>query len=508
MTKLSTNLLSCLLVLPFFASPAWAVSKEVTIFPRLARVTEVTKVRLLPEGKDLRKAVISAPGTTDPASFTAFLPLETKLRLEELTWQKLPRDETAAAKELRRQIKQLRDERNSVQASLQGLDNQIQFWQQQTKARAKTTMEAGVIAAAIGKNIKKAWQDKLTLAPETPRLDKKIKELEEELNRTVGKEDQKWVWEFTILLSGTSTGDILLTYSYSLTDCGWQSAYRFDAHPLKAEILFSQEAEVWQNSGQPWNDVVVQLATFAAPSSFLAPEILPPWDVKPREAIKTKSKRPADKSTLPPGPAKVDDAPTALATENLQLWPLGRKTILSGGQMKIKLSEETWPAVFSYLARPGRNPQAFVSALFTFPEARRIPPAQATFFYQNALIGKSSFSLSGKQGLLFFGPDAQVLVTRQLLSDQSQHRQWQLEARNDRSVPIRLRIEESAPRPSDARIKVKLVAAGAEQKSGLLIWDLGLGPGEKKTLVYDVEFDSPADMEIESGSLPQNQGIW
>lgn len=505
-TKIFSNLPACILVLLFFTCPAWAIPKEVTIFPQAARVTEITKVRLLPEGKELRKAVISVPGTTDPASFAAYPSPEAKLRLEDLAWRKSPRDEDAMIKDLRRQIKQLREERNGWQATLQSLDNQIQFWQQQTKARAKTTTEAGVIAAAIGKNIKKAVQDKLNLGPEIPRLDKKIKDLEEELNRTPGKGDQTWVWEVTILFSGlpagSPSGDVLLTYSYSLTGCGWQPAYRLDARPLRAEILFSQEAEVWQNSGQPWNDVVVQLATFTAPASFLAPDLLPPGNVKPREGVKAKAKRPADKAKILPGPAEGDEAPPALTSEDLKLWPVGRKTIPSGSHLKIKLDEETWPAVFGYLARPSRNPQAFISALVDFPEARKIPPVQALFSHQGALIGNGTFSLSGKQGFLFFGPDPQVMVSRQLLTDQSRRQQWRLEARNDHTAPIKLRIEESAPQAPDARIKVKLLAAGAEEKLGLLSWEIGLAPGERKTLVYGLEIDSPADVEIESASSP------
>jgi hypothetical protein len=123
-------------------------------------------------------------------------------------------------------------------------------------------------------------------------------------------------------------------------------------------------------------------------------------------------------------------------------------------------------------------------------------------FQQGALLGKSNFSLSGKQGLLFFGQNPQVTVTRQLMTDQSRHRKWRLEAWNDQPAPIRLRIEESVPQAHDARIKVKLLAAGAEEKPGLLSWDLELAAGEKKTLLYGIELEVPPDMEVESGFAP------
>jgi uncharacterized protein (TIGR02231 family) len=495
-------LMTCFLLASFSSCPAWATPKEVTLFPQAARVTEQTKARLITVEKDLRKAVIVIPGTADPASFVASLPSETKLKLEEYSWRKAPHDEDSEIKDRRRQIKQLREERNGLQASLHGLDNQIQFWQQQTKAKAKTPIEAGIIAAAIGKNIKKAFQEKLNLGPEIPRLDKKIKELEEEFNLTRGKDDQPWMWEVTILLYGVTVNDVLLTYSYTLTGCGWQPAYRLDARPQRREILFGQEAEVWQNSGQHWNDVLVQLTTFPTPASFLAPAALPAWTIKPREGMKTKGKRTTEKAKALPGIAEGSEALAVASPDDLKLWPAGRKTIPSGSRMKIKLYEEVWPAFFSYLARPGQSPQAFISALFTIPEARKLPPGQAMFAHLGALLGKSNFSLSGKQGLLYFGQDPQVTVTRQLLTDQPKLRQWHLEARNDQAAPIILRIEESIPQTHDARIKVKLLAADAEEQPELLSWEVELAAGERKTLTYGIELETPTDLEIESGSAP------
>jgi uncharacterized protein (TIGR02231 family) len=511
-----SRLQTCFLLATFSPCLALAAPKEVIIFTQAARVTEVTKVRLLPEGKDLRKAVIVIPGTADPGSLVGFLPPEAKLKMEDQTWRKSPRDEEAPTKELRRQIRQAREERNGLQASLHGLDNQIQFWQQQTKAKAKTTIEAGIIAAAIGKNIKKAYQEKLNLGPEIPRLDKKIKELEGELSLTRGKDEQLGMWEVTFLFSvvaaSVPANDILLTYSYTMTGCGWQPAYRFDARPLRGEILFDQEAEVWQNTGQPWNDVVVQLTTFTAPAAFLTPAALPPWNVKPREEIKTKVKRTTDKAKAMPrltewpaegtGPAEGNEASPAALSDDFNLQTAGRKTIPTGSRLNIKLFEEVWPAAFGYLARPGQSSQAFISALFNFPEARKITPGQAIFSQQGALLGKSNFSLSGKQGLLFFGQDPQVTVTRQLLTDQPKHRKWRLEARNNHTAPIKLRIEESIPQAHDARIKIKLLATGAEEKPGLLSWDLELAAGEKRTLLYGIELEVPPDMEVESGFAP------
>jgi len=503
-TKLSSAILSFLMLISLFSGTAGAAPREVTFYLQAARVTEQTKVRLLPEGKELRKAIVIVPQTTDISSFVVYSPTEIKLKLVDLTWRKLPRDEEPGIKEARRQIKQLREERNGLQATLHGLDNQIQFWQQQTKSRAKTTAEAGVFAAAIGKNIKKAFQDKLNLAPEIPRLDNKIRYMEEELSQTRGKDDKLWQWEVSILFSGGTVGvpinDLLLTYSYTLTGCGWQPAYRFESRPLQAEVIFGQEAEIWQNSGQQWNDVAIQLTSLTAPASFQEPSGLPAWTIRPREASKAKAKRPAEKVKALSRPDEGKEAVAVITPDDLKLWQIGKKTVLTGSHLKVKIYGEVWPASFSYLSRPAQNPQALFGAFFKFSETRKMPPGQALFFSQDALVGKSNFSLlSEKQGTIYFGPDPQVTVTRKLLIDQPQHQQWRLEARNDHTAAIKLNVEESVPQANDSKIKVRLSAPGADRNSGLLRWQLELAAGEMKALTYDIEIDFPMDMEIESG---------
>jgi hypothetical protein len=105
------------------------------------------------------------------------------------------------------------------------------------------------------------------------------------------------------------------------------------------------------------------LTTFSAPASFLTPAALPLWTVKPREEIKTKIKRTADKAKiLPrpaewpaegPGQAEGNGAPPVAPPDDINLQQAGRKTIPTGSRLKIKLSEEFWPAAFGYLARPG-----------------------------------------------------------------------------------------------------------------------------------------------------------
>jgi len=48
-------------------------------------------------------------------------------------------------------------------AKLQALEVQLQFWQAQTKAKAKTLADVSKLADAIGKNVRRDHQEKLTI---------------------------------------------------------------------------------------------------------------------------------------------------------------------------------------------------------------------------------------------------------------------------------------------------------------------------------------------------------
>lgn len=509
---------TCLLAILLLPSFCFAAPEEVTIFPQTTRVTEATKVRLLPEGKDLRKAVISLPGRADPDSFIAYPSPEARLKIEDLIWRRVARDEDAKTKDLRKRIKLLKGEKNSLEAALQALDAQIQFWQQQIKAKAKPA-ETGVVAATIGKNIKKAHLEKLNLGPEIPRLDKKLNELEQDLKLSdAGNQN---IWEVTMLLSGAAAGETMLTYTYTLTGCGWLPLYRLDARPQAREIRFAWEAEVWQNSGENWNDVNVALATGRPLTSF-TPADIAPWIIKARpetrqdikQEIKTKAKRTSDKVKVAPqtsltGASSTDEeAAPPVPQGAFILLNAGRKTVPTGARHKIKIREEIWSADFSYLARPGQGPQAFISAFFRFSETKEIPAGTAFFFHNGAMLGKRNFALSEQEGTLFFGQDPLITVTSHLLSKQdgsasgkekkSYHRQWRFDAHNSRPFPVRLRIEEARPRSSDERIKITLNhdPPPSEQKPELLIWEIELPAGEKKSIHFGIDIEAPANLEI------------
>jgi uncharacterized protein (TIGR02231 family) len=266
----------------FYPTVAAAVPREVTLFPSTAKVVDISRVALQPSGNDTFKAVITLPAQTVPESLTTALPSDSPLRIDDQNWRQITRLDDTRIADLRKQIQNLKTERIGILSGMQALDAQVQFWQAQAKAKTKTPEETVSFSTLLTKSIKKAIQEKLALEPELEKTDKKIKELQDDLNRMTGQKET--LWEVTLLFSGPPAKETTLTLAYSMTGCGWNPLYRLDARPRDGLIQFAWEAEIWQSSGSDWSQVETHLATLPSRSGIAPPEF-PAWIIRPKPEV-------------------------------------------------------------------------------------------------------------------------------------------------------------------------------------------------------------------------------
>ena len=506
----------------FYPVPGGAAPREVTLFPASAQIVEVARLKLIPEG-NLKKAVFTLPAQADPESLVTSVDQGGKLRIMDQTWRRIDRLDDDRIKDLRKKIEALKGERNNLQAAIRALETQIQFWQMQTKAKVKTTADAGNFSTAIGKNVKKAYEDKLARDPELEKLNRGIKDLEEELNQTAGKKDT--IWEVTLLLTGSPTAsDIPVTYTYNLSGCGWSPLYRLEAKPRNNQILFTWEAEIWQSSGRDWSQVAMNLATLQ-PAMSIAPQALPPWVIRPRPVVTYRRgsqknapaealmalQEAADEAKEAPAAASAP-APREARQSTYSIWELGKITLPAGVRQRVKVQDEPWPADFVHLIRPGLSGKAFVRAALNFSEARDIPSGMAIFMIDGAILGKRHFAFTGKEGSIFFGEDPFVSAKVELLTKQSGEKtfladkqtykwEWRTDIENRRNTAVKVRIEEPFPQSRDERIKLTLIndPAVSEEKNAAWIWNLDLPAGQTKFIRTTVSLEAPKEMDIDLG---------
>ena len=516
--KISTEKwISVITVLMLFGpSISWAAPREVTFFPDSAYIVEVTKIKLSPAGKDLRKAVFILPGQADPASLSTRLNKGSHTKIEDQTVRQVINQDNEKIANLKKTLEKLKDEKKQIQSTIRSLDAQIQFWQLQTKAKVKTLPDAHNMAASIGKNIKKEYHDKLSQESLLDKLDKRITTLQDDLDRAAGTKET--AWEITLLLSGSRGSEESIIYSYSLAGCGWLPLYRLEAKPQNKQITFSWEAEIWQSSGQDWKNVSISLATMKPPAS-IAPADMLPWNIKSRPVHRHKTSKKVLKAEVVPdhleealSPEASSPEPRQLRQSTYSLWQIDKKSVPAGTKHRIKLQHEIWPSEFIHLARPSQNNQVFIRASVNLPESKDIPSGNSLFIVDGAILGKREFSLAGRESKIFFGIDPHVTANMQLLSKKSgeitflQDKQtftwhWRIDIKNSRTTPIRVLVEEPNPQPQDERIIIsqKNDPEPGEKSPSSLIWNLDIAEGQTKSLFTTVRIDAPKDMKIDLG---------
>jgi len=489
-----------------------AAVTDVTLFPQSAKVSETAS--LLPSCDGGRcRAVITLPPQADPDSLVVALPAASGVKVDDVQIKPIPYQDEARIAELRKQLAAAENEKKDVRAKLQSLDVQMQFWQAQTKAKTKTIADAYRTADAIGKNILKASQEKFAAESQLEKIEKNIKKLQDELNQAAGKKET--AWEATVTFSGRVAKEISLAYAYTLAGCGWFPLYRVEALPASGSVSFSWEAEVWQSSGKDWKQVTLHLATLQ-PSAGAEPPAMPDWVIQPRTLYKMSRSKAVLKAPLMEEAAPADEenllAPEETKNATYSVWSLGKINLAAGERQRLKIKDETWPAEFLFLARPALNTQAFVRADVRLNQPADIPPGQALFLIDGAILGKRDFSFAGTEREIYFGTSPLISVTSTTLANQSGAKtflqdkqtkrwQWLIEAKNSGGSDVKLRIEEPVPQARDQRIKLtfKQNPEPAEKDHAKFVWLVDVPAGQKKIITNTVELEAPADMNLDFG---------
>jgi hypothetical protein len=194
------------------------------------------------------------------------------------------------------------------------------------------------------------------------------------------------------------------------------------------------------------------------------------------------------------------------------LGRIGKVQVPAGTRKIVKIGEAFWPASFTYLARPALGPQTFVCASITLPEPVEIPPGNAAFMLDGAMLGKRSFALDGSEGGVFFGADPLVTVTSRLLSQkagektlpagkQAYHWDWRITIANGTTFPVRIRVEEPRPQVRNESIQLTINADPplAVVDSGLLIWTVDVPAHQNAAILYSIRLEAPQDFNLDLG---------
>lgn len=171
-------------------------------------------------------------------------------------------------------------------------------------------------------------------------------------------------------------------------------------------------------------------------------------------------------------------------------------SIISDGDITaIEINTYRFDATYEYFAAPIINENVFLTASCTDWETYNLLPGEANIYFDGGYAGKTTIDpyTSKKEMSVSLGMDPQIIVVRKqnknfksnafIGSNRILDRTYELEVKNNKSAPIRLKLMDRIPQSQNKEIKVSEIEthnADYDKKKGLLTWKLALDGKENK----------------------------
>ncbi len=349
-------------------------------------------------------------------------------------------------------------------------------------------------------------------------------------------EEPKKVYEPIHQVIVTVSADVATTcnveVSYMVGNAGWIPSYDLRSTTASAPVQLTYKANVFQSSGEEWNDVRLKLSTSNPNRSNIKP-VLPPWyinyytaarEVKIPTGARSASAGNAEINAIQLDAAKKDMdelSPAQSAANYSQLVETMANvmfdinlpyTIPSDGASHIvSIKTSDLPATYYHYLVPKIESEAFLLAKVTGWENLNLLPGAANVFYEGTYVGETVLNPAVINDTLdlAFGRDNGITITRTKLPMKESNKllgneitktvSYQLRLKNNKSKILNLIVEDQIPLSQNKEIKVEMKDSGQADyntQTGLLKWNLNMNPKDYKTLTFSYEVTYNKDMPI------------
>lgn len=366
--------------------------------------------------------------------------------------------------------------------------------------------------------------------------DDKIRKLNESmvrLQRQIAEQNDMYsrnTSEIVVALSADAATAVELEVNYVVNNAGWQPVYDLRATNTKSPVQLNYKANVFQSTGEEWNNVKLTLSTANPSEGGLKPELytwlLDFYNPQPiygsvRMEIKDKSAArgmaaPEEVSVLADDmkvsestAAYVSTIQTSLNTEFAISLPY---TVSSANKpTMVDIRSYEMKASYVYSVAPKLDNDAFLMAKAVGWEDFSLLPGEANIFFEGTFVSTSFIDPNSIKDTLAIslGRDKRVVVKRDKLKDFSSRKTigsnqrdtyaFEISVRNTKAESIQLVVEDQLPVSRNSQIEVTSLDNGGAKyakETGKLVWDINLQPNETKKLQFKYEVKYPKDKQI------------
>ncbi|HNT49158.1 MAG TPA: DUF4139 domain-containing protein [Cyclobacteriaceae bacterium] len=363
--------------------------------------------------------------------------------------------------------------------------------------------------------------------------DEKMKKLNERiarLNAQINSQNELYrrnTSELVVSVSAEAATNVELQVRYVVANAGWSPVYDLRAIDTKNPVQLSYKANVFQSTGEEWNNVKLKLSTANPNLSGQKPELyswyLDFYYPQVYDMAKRKSMAAAPAAVYR-AEAKVADEElaeaitvadyvttiqTSLNTEFDIALPY---TVASSAKpVVVDIRSYDMKADYIYSVAPKLDMDAFLMARATGWEEFNLLPGEANIFFEGTFVGKSFIDPNNIKDTLAvsLGRDKRIVVKREKLKDltsknfigssRKESYTWEISVRNTKADAVKIIIEDQVPVSQNTQIEVTTLDLGGAKytkDTGKLMWELELKPNETRKLEYKFDVKYPKDKQV------------
>jgi uncharacterized protein (TIGR02231 family) len=366
--------------------------------------------------------------------------------------------------------------------------------------------------------------------------DEKIKKLNEratKLQRQVNEQNELYsrnTSEIVVAISAEAATAVELEVNYVVANAGWSPVYDLRATNTKSPIQLSYKANVFQGTGEEWQNVKLTLSTANPNESGLKPELYT-WLLDFYQPVAYYNKRErgmeVKKSmSAPVAESVMNDSEqlsevvvtsadytstiqTALNTEFAISLPY---TVSSSNKATmVDIRNYEMKADYIYSVAPKLDNDAFLIAKAVGWGEFSLLPGEANIFFEGTFVSSTFIDPNNIKDTLAIslGRDKRVVVKREKLKDftsrkligsnQKNSYAYEISVRNTKAEAIKIVVEDQLPVSSNSQIEVTPIDTGGarySKETGKLTWAFNLQPTETNKLQFKYEVKYPKDKQV------------
>jgi uncharacterized protein (TIGR02231 family) len=311
--------------------------------------------------------------------------------------------------------------------------------------------------------------------------------------------------------------------TYLVGNVSWSPYYDIRVKDNKSDVQFFLKANIYQSTGEDWNNVKLKLTTANPAEGGVKPDLQTNWlgfeiirnDASVTE-IKSRGSRPEGSAYYIDGVRLLADKATPKSKVSQNMFNTEFETniaysIPSDNQNhQVDLTSFAQSAVYGYSVVPKLNKEVFVTAQVLANELINQISGEANVYYDGTFTGKTMISPTANDTLLLtLGKDKRIQVERKKLKEfcfnsffggtKTESITWEITIKNTRKEAVTLTIEDQIPVSTDKEIEVKLTDKGnatLDEATGKLTWKLDLAPEKSQIIKFSFEVKHPKDKPL------------